>query len=164
MSRCLSDAHIQSVDTGVTKTLTERLKMKPVQNQWVMSQHVTRCFLMIIFIVAVVFGVSSLKPCLQCVLCRHQHCLVHSRCHGGFSGDPVFTSLSYHMFDNSDVFVHTQKRSSFLLFAAGFSSLARAPGSLSVCLRLWPSFHAACIQPPPLSELPLTEAAGSDVW
>lgn len=161
MSRCLylSDAHIQSVDTGdnVTKPRQRGFKRKPVQNQWVMPQHVTRCFLMIIFIVVVVL--SSLKPCLPCVLCRHQHCsLALSR---RLSGDPVFTSLSSHMFNNSDVFVHTRKRSSFFYLQL-VSRLWHELPVLSVRLR--PAFHPAHIQPPPLSELPLTEAARSDVW
>lgn len=47
-------------------------------------------------------------------------CLVLSW--GRFSGDPVFTSLFYHTFDKSALFVHTQKCLSFLLFALVFAS------------------------------------------
>lgn len=51
---------------------------------------------------------------------------------GGFSGDPVLTSFSYHMFNKRKLFVQSQKSLPFLLFALGFvsdgfSSLVLAP-------------------------------------
>ena len=77
---------------------------------------------------------------------------------GGFSGDPVFTSLFYSTFYKSALFVHIQKCLSFLLFALVFasdvlSSLVLSPFLFSVawlrCLSLslsvcaLPSFPSA---------------------
>lgn len=102
---------------------------------------------------------------------------------GGFSGDPVFTSLFYHMFDKSALFVDIQKCLSFSLFAVVFacdvfSSLmlppfySLSPGSAdfqSACLRVAVlsihfKFNLMMFCLPFCQRLPLTEAAGSDVW
>lgn len=137
--------------------------MKPVQNQWVMSQHVTRCFLMIIFIVVVVFGVSSLKPCLQCV-CADISTASFTR---AVTADSQGTPCSHRSLTACSTIVtclYTHRSARHFFYLQLVSRLWHELPVLSVRLRLRPAFHPAHIQPPPLSELPLTEAAGSDVW